>query len=177
MFQSPFSNKNIKTRESNFKKPIQSNSSVLHLCIWEYVCICVSLKVASKLLHATSGPVKAVEGSLYQRRHDAAHVYLVSAAVPLTIVLHSQPAKWERETEREREMLAKEKNQWRQIRRCGWRTTTTKSERKQQFLLFYESSLHMSGLMCHHKCRGETILMVQRAAPYWMAHACHRGVT
>lgn len=83
----------------------------------------------------------------------------------------------ERETEREREMLAKEKNQWRQIRRCGWRTTTTKSERKQQFLLFYESSLHMSGLMCHHKCRGETILMVQRAAPYWMAHACHRGVT
>lgn len=54
---------------------------------------CVSLKVASKLLHATSGPVEAVEGSLYQRRHDAAHVYLVPAAVALTIVLHPQPGR------------------------------------------------------------------------------------
>lgn len=37
--------------------------------------------------------------------------------------------------------------------------------------------LHMSGLMCHHKGRGETILMVQSAAPHGMAHACHWGVT
>lgn len=56
------------------------------------MCVgCVSLKVASKLLHATSRPVEAVEGSLDQRRHDAAHVHLVAAAVPLTVVLHPQP--------------------------------------------------------------------------------------
>lgn len=61
------------------------------------MCVCVSLKVASKLLHATSGPVKAVEGGLYQRCHDAAHLYLISTAIPLTIVLHPQPADRERE--------------------------------------------------------------------------------
>lgn len=59
------------------------------------MCVgCVSLKVASELLHATSGPVEAVESSLDQRRHDAAHVHLVAAAV-LTVVLHPQPgARW-----------------------------------------------------------------------------------
>lgn len=53
--------------------------------------MCVSLKVASKLLHATSGPVKAVECSLHQWSHDAAHVHLISTAVSLAIVLHPQP--------------------------------------------------------------------------------------
>ena len=38
-------------------------------------------------------------------------------------------------------------------------------------------NLHVSGLVCHHKGRGETVLMVQRAAPDRMAHARHRGVT
>lgn len=57
-----------------------------------HVCVgCVSLKVASQLLHAAAGPVEAVEGSLDQWRHDAAHVHLVAAAVPLTVVLHPQP--------------------------------------------------------------------------------------
>lgn len=65
--------------------------------------MCVSLKVASQLCHATSGPVKAVEGSLHQWRHDAAHVHLITAAVPLTIVLHPKPG------ERERERGSKEK--------------------------------------------------------------------
>lgn len=51
-----------------------------------------SLKVASQLLLATNGPMKAVEGGLDQRSHDAAHVHLISTAVPLTIVLHPQPA-------------------------------------------------------------------------------------
>lgn len=60
---------------------------ILYVTVWSFV----SLKVASKLLHATSGPVEAVEGSLYQRRHDAAQVYFISAAIPLTIVLHPQP--------------------------------------------------------------------------------------
>lgn len=55
------------------------------------MCVCVSLKVASQLLHATSGPVKAVEGSLNQWSHDAAHVHLIPTAVPLAIVLHTQP--------------------------------------------------------------------------------------
>lgn len=31
-----------------------------------------------------------------QRRHDAAHVHLVATAVPLTVVLHPQPGRWER---------------------------------------------------------------------------------
>ena len=70
------------------------------------VCLClkrawVSLQVASQLLHATSGPVEAVEGSLHQRGHDAAHVHLVSTAVPLAVVLHPQPARREREGGRE----------------------------------------------------------------------------
>lgn len=56
------------------------------------LCESVLLKVASQLLHATSGPVEAVEGSLHQRRHDAAHVHLVSAAVALAVVLHPQSA-------------------------------------------------------------------------------------
>lgn len=55
-------------------------------------CVGVSLKVASQLLHATSGPVKSMEGGLHQRRHDAAHVHLVSTAVALAIVLHPESA-------------------------------------------------------------------------------------
>lgn len=66
------------------------------------VCVCVSLKVASKLLHATSGPMKTVEGSLHQWSHDAAHVHLVSTAVPLAIVLHPQPGHKERERDRKK---------------------------------------------------------------------------
>lgn len=64
---------------------------VVHVRVCVCVCVgCVSLKVASELLHATSGPVEAVESGLDQRRHDAAHVHLVAAAV-LTVVLHPQP--------------------------------------------------------------------------------------
>lgn len=43
--------------------------------------------------------------------------------------------------------------------------------------LLWQTHLHMSGLVCYHKGRGETILMVQSAAPHRMAHACDRGVT
>lgn len=64
-----------------------------HVCAFVYVL----LKIASQLLHATSGPVKAVEGSLHQWRHDAAHVHLISTTVPLTIVLHPQPVERQRE--------------------------------------------------------------------------------
>lgn len=37
--------------------------------------------------------------------------------------------------------------------------------------------LHMSGLVCHHKGGGETVLVVQGAAPNRVAHACHRSIT
>lgn len=56
-----------------------------------------SLKEASQLLHATSRPLKFVEGSLHQRSHDAAHGHLISAAVSLTVMLHSKPIYKERE--------------------------------------------------------------------------------
>lgn len=36
---------------------------------------------------------------MHQRSHDAAHVHLISTAVPLAIVLHPQPAEREREKE------------------------------------------------------------------------------
>lgn len=78
----------------------------------------VSLKVASQLLHATSGPVKAVEGSLHQWSHDAAHVHLVSTAVPLTVMLHPQSSEREeskkKKKEDRRDLSGKETNQWRQ---------------------------------------------------------------
>lgn len=35
--------------------------------------------------------MEAVEGSLNQRGHDAPHVHLVSTAIPLAVVLHTQP--------------------------------------------------------------------------------------
>lgn len=35
----------------------------------------------------------------------------------------------------------------------------------------------MASLMCYYKGRGETIFMVQSAAPYWMAHARYWGIT
>ena len=70
-----------------------------HVCMCVGVCVCVCawslLEVASQLLHATSGPLEAVEGGLHQRRHDAPQVHLVSAAVPLSVVLHAQPAERE----------------------------------------------------------------------------------
>lgn len=68
------------------------NKIVCILCERSGVWVCFSLKVASQLLLATNGPVKAVEGSLDQRSHDAAHVHLISTAVSLTIMLHPQPA-------------------------------------------------------------------------------------
>lgn len=59
---------------------------------FECECVCVSLKVTSQLLHAASGPVETMEGSLHQRSHNAAHVHLISTAVPLAVMFHSQPA-------------------------------------------------------------------------------------
>lgn len=91
--------------------------------------MCVSLKVASQLCHATSGPVKAMEGSLHQWRHDAAHVHLIAAAVPLTIVLHPKPA------ERERGRGSEEKRD-EPVRQIGnmWEETQNKGTGvKQQF--------------------------------------------
>ncbi len=51
-----------------------------------------SLDVSVELLLAAAGPVVAVKRGLDQRSHDAAHTGLIRAAVPLTIMLHSQPA-------------------------------------------------------------------------------------
>lgn len=83
------------------------------------MCVCVSLKVASQLLHATSGPVKAVECSLHQRSHDAAHVHLVSTAVPLTVMLHPQPS------EREKKKRGHERFEGKgDMRMCGRRRIT-----------------------------------------------------
>lgn len=76
----------------------QPTMAVESACMWQCLCIWASLKVAAKLLHATSGPVKSVEGSLYQRGHDAAHLHFIPTAVTLTIVLHSQPAERDSET-------------------------------------------------------------------------------
>lgn len=49
------------------------------------------LYVAVELLLAAAGPVVAVEGSLDQWGHDAAHTGLISTAVALAIMLHAQP--------------------------------------------------------------------------------------
>lgn len=52
-----------------------------------------SLKVFVQLLAAAPGPVEAMEGSLYQGSHDAAHGNLVLTVItPLPIMLHAQPA-------------------------------------------------------------------------------------
>lgn len=76
------------------------------------MCVCyVSLKVASQLLHATSGPVKAVECSLHQRSHYAAHVHLVSTAVPLTVMLHPQTLESDKKNEDRKDLKGKETNQ------------------------------------------------------------------
>ena len=45
-----------------------------------------------QLLVAAAGPVEAVEGSLYQRSHDAAQRDLVSTVITLAVMLHTQPA-------------------------------------------------------------------------------------
>ena len=67
----------------------------VRVCVCVCVCVCVRvrplLEVASQLLHATSGPLEAVEGGLDQRSHDAAHMHLISAAVALPVMLHAQP--------------------------------------------------------------------------------------
>ena len=68
-------------------------AACVRVCVCMCVCVCVwsLLEVALQLLHATSGPLEAVEGSLDQRSHDAAHVDLVPAAVALPVVFHAQP--------------------------------------------------------------------------------------
>lgn len=53
-------------------------------------------EVAAEFQLAAVGPVEAVEGSLHQGRHDAAQAGLICAAVPLTIVLHTEPRGWGR---------------------------------------------------------------------------------
>lgn len=50
-----------------------------------------SLDVSVELLLAAAGPVVAVKRGLDQWSHDAAHTGLIRAAVPLAIMLHSQP--------------------------------------------------------------------------------------
>lgn len=50
-----------------------------------------SLQVAAELLLAAAGPVKSMEGSLYQGCHDAAQPHLITTAVALPIMLHAQP--------------------------------------------------------------------------------------
>lgn len=41
--------------------------------------------------------MKAVESSLHQRSHDAAHVHFVATSVPLAIVLHPEPGETQTE--------------------------------------------------------------------------------
>lgn len=48
------------------------------------------LNVSVEFLFAAARPVVAVESSLNEGGHDAAHARLVSTAVPLAIVLHPQ---------------------------------------------------------------------------------------
>lgn len=48
-------------------------------------------EVAAEFQLAAAGPVEAVEGSLHQRRHDAAQAGLICTAVPLTVMLHAEP--------------------------------------------------------------------------------------
>lgn len=123
-------------------KAHKSNTSVRGVAC---VCVCVSLKVSSQLLHATFGPLKAVESSLHQRSHDAAQVHLVSAAVSLAIMLHPQPTQ-EREKEKKwdikREVKGKKMNQWRQIGNV-WELKNMKQRR--EAVLIHSTDIYWSG--------------------------------
>lgn len=45
--------------------------------------------IAAELLFAAARPVIAMERSLYQRCHDAAHTRLISTAITLPVMFHS----------------------------------------------------------------------------------------
>ena len=53
------------------------------------------LYVSLQLQATAHGPVVAMKCSLYQRSHDAAHYSLITTAVPLPIMLHPKPVRWD----------------------------------------------------------------------------------